>query len=176
MKKKYIKNYVATPEGKLEYHGKYYISGISDEERKKEGIIQLIYGIGCAILLLVALCIPCMGNRTVYIVIPLELTLLCLWSYITGALAFLKSNSRLEEKEYDKAYQGPIQALTIATILYIFAFGGQVIGILMNAEARSRADMYFAMILFFVLVMSMVVWNRQRKVMHYVSEEKGIVK
>ena len=176
MKNKYIKDYFATPEGKLEYRGKYYVSRISDEERKKEGMTQLIYCIVCALLLVLALCIPCEGNQTIYIVIPLELTFLCLWSYITGALAFLKSKERLEEKEYDKAYQGPIQALTIAIFLYVFSIGGQFIGIVMNAEAKNTGDIYFAMILVFVLVMSIVVWNRQRKVMHLVSEEKGLMK
>ena len=172
MKKKYVKDYVATPKGDLEYHGKYYCSQITQEERKKEGIVQIIYGVVCLLLILGALCIPCKGNETVYVVIPLEITLVCLGGYLTGSFAFLKSGGRMEEKDYDKAYQGPIQALTVSILLYVFSFGGQVIGILMNSVAEGNGDLYFACILFFVLVMSCVVWNRQRKVMHLVKEEK----
>ena len=172
LKKKYIKDYVATPNGELEYRGKYFRSQISKEECKIEGKIQVIYGIACVILLLVALCIPCRGNETIYVVIPLELSLICLWAYITGSLAFLKCSNRMQEKDYDKAYQGPIQALTVSIFLYIFSFGGQVIGILMNSAKEGRGDFYFTLVLFFILLMSVVVWNRQRKIMHLVTEEK----
>lgn len=171
MKRKYIKDYVATPEGKLEYRGKYFTSDISDEERKGVGIIQMVYGIVCVILLIAALCIPCKGNETIYVVIPLELALICLWTYLTGTLAFLKTNSPMEEKDYDKAYQNPIQALTVSILLYVFSFGGQIIGIVMNSKVQEKGDLYFSLVLFFVLVISIVIWNRQRKVMHLVKEE-----
>ena len=171
MKKKYVKDYVATPEGKLKYCGKYFTSDITGEERKKEGIVQIIYGIVCAGLLLAALCIPCQGNETIYVVIPLELAFICLWTYLTGSLAFLKADNRMEEKDYDKVYQNPIQALTVSILLYVFSFGGQMIGIVMNSSAQEKGELYFSMILFFVVVMSIVVWNRQRKVMHLVKEE-----
>ena len=123
MKKKYIKDYVATPEGNVKYCGKYFISDITGEERRKEGIVQIIDGIVCACLLLAALCIPCQGSETIYVVIPLELALVCLWTYLTGSLAFLKADNRMEEKDYDKAYQNPIQALTVSILLYVFSFG-----------------------------------------------------
>ena len=84
----------------------------------------------------------------------------------------MKTEGRMEQKDYDKVYQGPIQSLTIAIILYVFSLGGQVIGILLEDSKRSNGDIYFSMILFFVLVMSCVVWNRQRKIMHLVTEEK----
>ena len=172
MKKKYIKDYVPTEKGELKYLGKYYLSQIQEEERKKESLLQIIYGISCFVLVLISLCISCNGNQTVYIVIPLELTLICLWGYLTGSFALLKVQDRMEQKDYDKAYQGPIQSLTVAIFLYIFSLSGQIIGILMNTSKKSSGDIYFAMILGFVLVMSCVVWNRQRKMMHYVAEEK----
>lgn len=172
MKKRYIKDYVTTPEGNLEYRGKYFSSQVTEEERKKEGIVQVIYGIVCIVLLLAALCIPCKGSETIYIVIPLEITLVCLWIYLTGSFAFIKSDSLMEEKDYDKAYQGPIQALTVSILLYVFTFGGQIIGIVMNSKTEGSADIYFAMIIFFILIISCVVWNRQRKIMHLVKEEK----
>lgn len=172
MKKKYVKDYVSTGKGELTYRGKYYHSGMPDEERKKISIMQLIYGISSFILVILALCIPCSGNRTVYVVIPVEITLLCLVYYIIGSWALYKTEGRMELRDYEKAYQGPIQMLTISMILYIFSLGGQIIGILMEVSKRSSGDIYFAMILGFILVLSAVVWNRQRKMMHYVTEEK----
>ncbi len=47
MKKKYVKNYIPTEKGDLRYYGKYYLSKISEEERKKISKIQIIYGITC---------------------------------------------------------------------------------------------------------------------------------
>ena len=172
MKKKYVKDYVPTEKGDLRYQGKYYHSGLTEEERKKISIIQILYGISCFVLILLALCIPCNGNQTIYIVIPVEITLVCLVYYILGSLALRKTGERMEQKDYDKAYQGPIQMLTISVILYIFSLSGQIIGILMNVPKRSKGDIYFTMILFFVVVLSVVVWNRQRKMMHCVTEEK----
>ena len=172
MKKKYIKDYVPTEKGNLQYRGKYYCSELSEEERKKASIMQILYSISCFILIILALCIPCNGNHTVYIVIPVEITLVCLAYYLIGSVALRKTERRMEPKDSDKAYQGPIQMLTISIILYIFSLGGQVIGILMDESMRNSGDIYFTMILFFVLVMSVAVWNRQRKLMHYVTEEK----
>lgn len=172
LKKRYVKDYVPTKDGNYKYQGKYYQSRISEKERKKEGRIQILYGITCLAMLLLALCIPCNGNRTVYIVIPLELTFICLWIYLVGSFALLNVENRMEQKEYDKVYQSPIQSLTIAIIIYIFSIVGQMIGVLMNSFKRSRGDIWFVMILFFVLVMSCVIWNRQRKMMHSVTEEK----
>ena len=172
MKKKYVKDYVPLEKGDLKYCGKYYLSKLSEEERKKESKIQIIYGISSLLLILIALCIPCNGNQTIYVVIPIEITLVCLIYYILGSLAMQKTVERMERKDYDKAYQGPIQMLTIAIVFYIFSLGGQIIGILMEPSKRSRGDIYLGMILFFVLLMSCVVWNHQRKVMHYVTEEK----
>ena len=172
LKKKYVKDYVPTEKGDLRYQGKYYHSGLTEEERKKISIIQILYGISCFVLILLALCIPCNGNQTIYIVIPVEITLVCLVYYILGSLALRKTGERMEQKDYDKAYQGPIQMLTISVILYIFSLSGQIIGIFMNVPKRSNGDIYFTMILVFALVLSVVVWNRQRKIMHCVTEEK----
>ena len=174
MKKKYVRDYVPTEKGDLKYRGKYYFSKISEEQRKKESRIQILYGIICLALILLALCIPCNGNHTIYVVIPAEITLLCLVSYISGSFALQKTGERLERKDYDKAYQNPIQALTIAILFYVFSLGGQMIGILMDTSKRTNGDIYFAMILVLVLVLSVVVWNRQRKIMHLVTEEKNI--
>lgn len=174
MKKKYVKDYVSDGKGAYRYQGIYYRSRILEDERKKQGKIQILYGIVCLILIFSALCIPCTGNKTVYIVIPLEVTLVCLWGYLTGSFALLKVQDRMEQKDYDKAYQSPMQSLTIAIIFYIFSLGGQMTGVLMESSKRSSGDIYFAMILGFILVMSCVIWNRQRKVMHCVAEEKII--
>lgn len=176
LKKKYVKDYVPTEKGDLSYHGKYYLSKVSEEECKKTSLIQILYGISNLVLILIALSIPCNGNQTIYVVIPVEITLVCMAYYISGSLALRKISGRMEQKDYDKAYQGPMQALTVAIIMYVFSLGGQIIGILMSTSKRNNGDVYFAMILGFVLVMSCVVWNRQRKIMHYVTEEKNTSK
>ena len=174
MKKKYVKDYVPTEKGDLRYCGKYYLSKISEEERKKISSIQILYGISSFVLILIALCIPCNGNQTIYVVIPVEITFICLVYYISGSMALRKASGMMEQKDYDKVYQAPIQVLTISIILYIFSLGGQIIGILMDTSKRTNGDIYFAMILVLVLVLSVAVWNRQRKIMHLVTEEKNI--
>lgn len=78
----------------------------------------------------------------------------------------------MEQKEYDKMYQGPVQVLTIAIILYIFSLGGQVIGLFMTTDVGRGGDVIFCMILILILVLSVVMWNRQRKMMHMVAEQK----
>ena len=94
MKKKYVKEYVSTEKGELKYFGKYYLSQITEEERKKQSLMQIIYGFSCLVLIIISLCIPCNGNQTVYIVIPLELTLICLWGYLSGSIALRKMKDR----------------------------------------------------------------------------------
>lgn len=172
MKKRHIKDYVPTENGDYQYQGKYYLSRLSEEERKQEGKRQFYYGISCLLLLILALCIPCEGNRTIYVVIPMELTLICQWYYLTGSVALLKAESRMEQKDYDKAYQTPIQALTIAVFLYICSVGGQVIGIIWGGTETGKGDIYFLMVQILILVVSCVIWNRQRKIMKFVTEEK----
>ena len=173
LKKKYVKDYVPTEKGDLQYCGKYYLSKITEAERKKSSLVQTIYGISCFALILISLCIPCKGNQTVYVVIPMELALICLWGYLSGSFALKDMKERMEQKDYDKAYQGPIQSLTVSIIFYVFSMGGQIIGILMNGSKKSSGDIYFAMILGFILVISCTMWNHQRKRMHYVTEEKN---
>lgn len=172
MKKKYVKDYVPTEKDTYEYRGKYYKCKILKEERKKEGIVQTICCIVSLVLLLTALCIPCNGNQTIYVVIPMEITLICLWVQLSGSLKLFKVEDRMEQKDYDRVYQSPIQALTIAIILYVFSLGGQLIGVLMEESRRSSGDIYFSMLLFFILVISCVTWNRRRKMMHSIIEEK----
>lgn len=175
MKKKYVKDYVSDGKGEYQYHGKYYVSHMSYEERKKEGLIQTIYSIACFLLILLGLSIPCRGNQTIYVVIPMELTMICQAYFLLGSLALGKWKSkegRMEQKEYDKMYQGPIQVLTIAIILYIFSLGGQVIGLFMATDVGRGGDVIFCMILILILVLSVVMWNRQRKMMHMVAEQK----
>lgn len=171
LKKRYIKDYVSDEKGEVKYQGKYYFSALGEAEGKKEGMTQIIFSSLSLLLILMALSISCSGNRTVYIVIPLELTLFCFWVQLTGSVKLLKVETKLEQKDYDKVYQSPIQALTIAIILEIFSFGGQMIGIFMDISKRSKGDIYFSMILFGILVVTCVAWNRRRKLMRFVTEE-----
>lgn len=178
MKRKYIKDYVSDGKGEYHYSGKYYISRQSQEERKKASVIQSAYSIACFILIFVALGIPCQGNRTIYVVIPMELTMVCQAYFFLGSLALGRwqdKEGRMEQKDYDKMYQGPMQVLTIATILYLFSLGGQVIGMFMKNVTEGNGDLFFCMILVFILLLSVFMWNRQKKGMHTVTEEKAVI-
>ncbi len=179
MKKKYIKDYVSDGKGDYRYRGKYYITRLSVKEQKKEGLIQMVYSIACFLIIFLALSIPCQGNRTIYVVIPMELTLICQAYFLSGSLALARwdnTEGRMEQKDYDKMYQGPIQVLTIAMLLYLFSLGGQVIGLFTNSETDSRGDVFFCLLLILILVMSVVMWNRKRQEMHLVTEETVLKK
>ena len=172
LKKRYIKDYVPTAEGEIQYCGNYYLSHIPEEERKKEGKRQVLCSAGSLFLLLTALCIPCQGTQTIYVVIPVEITLICLWIQLSGSYKLMKSEERLEQKDYDKVYQSPIQALTVAIFLYVFGLIGQGICMLKNEIHRSSGDIFFTIILVLVLIISCAAWNRRRKLMPLVTEEK----
>lgn len=173
LKKRYIKDYVPNETGDLQYRGKYYLSKLSEEECRSEGLKQILFSIACLLMVFVALCIPSKGSQTIYIVIPLEITLVCLWVQLSGSMQLFKAEKRMEQKDYDKAYQSPVQALTVAIFLYIFSLGGQMITSFMNRAGQNRYDIYFGMDLIGILVISVVAWNRRRKLMHTVWEEQA---
>ena len=79
MNKKYVKDYVAdeTVYGGYRYTGIYYVDSINDDQRKKLGMTHLLIGVLQMILVLLAASINCIGNRTIYVVIPMECTLVC---------------------------------------------------------------------------------------------------
>lgn len=175
MKKKYVKEYVPDEKGQYQYHGRYYVSRLSEEEQKKAGLIQTGYGIVTCLLVFLALAIPCQGNRTIYVVMPMELSLIGLVYCLAGNYALYRckgKTGRMEQKDYDKMYQSPMQALTIVILLCLFSIGGQIIGMFTKALADSREDICFCMIQLLMLVISVIMWNRKRKEIRQVEEIK----
>ena len=72
--------------------GEYYIDKNEPELRKKISFINILIGVLELIVAFIALSLNCIGNRTIYVVIPLEIMMICAFMYIMGAYAYLKTN------------------------------------------------------------------------------------
>lgn len=170
MNKKYIKDYIPddTKEGSYRYVGEYYFSSYSKEERVKSAKKQLLFGGFSLLILFLLLFIPGMGTRTLYVVIPLEIMLICFAYYCTGSFALLSVEDRMEKRFYDKAYENPIQMLTIALILEFLSISGLVIGVFILQGITPEDTLLFSGLTVH-LVFSFFVWNRQRREMEKVG-------
>lgn len=128
MSKKHVKDYVpdASVEGGYRYVGAYYMDQVETEERKRNGWIHIIAGVMEIVLVLLAASINCAGNRTIYVVIPMECTLFCAMVYIMGAYKYLKNGNRMERKDYEGSYLRMVQSATIAFFLNIGSAIGQI--------------------------------------------------
>lgn len=175
MKKKYVKDYVAdeTVEGGYRYTGNYYIDNISDDQRKKLGLTHLLIGILQVVLVLLAASINCMGNRTIYVVIPMECTLFCALNLCLGAYTFLKSSNRMELKDYEGSYQKMVQSVTIAFFLNIGSAVGQIYIIIKGMHYAGMAYEYLLLAAILLMtVINGVEWKWQRIRIAQVHQEK----
>lgn len=171
MKKKYVKDYVPKDDSSYEYQGKYFCCNREKKERQTSGIIQLLYG-GCSlVLLLLFLSFPGNGIQTLYVVLPLEIMMVCYVYHLIGSYGLLTVESRMEQRFYDKVFERPIQALTVAIILEFFSLLGQAIGVIMQKKATGW-DVAMEGLLLLHFLLSLYFWNRQRKEMRFVKEEK----
>lgn len=173
MKKKYLKDYLPE-EGRGEkfsykYVGKYYFCERTKEERVKSAKRQIIYTAVTLLILIVILCIPALGTQTLYVVLPLELILLCHGYYFLGSFELLRVEEKMEQRFYDRVFERPIQALTVSLILEFFSLTGEIFGVLLRKPA-GKEDMILVILLILHLPVSAVLWNRQRKEMHQIKE------
>lgn len=129
MKRKYVKDYVAdeTVKGGYRYTGVYYTDNLADDIRKKNGLLHLIVGILQIVFVLFAASINCMGNRTIYVVIPMECTLFCALNLCLGAYTFLKTNNRMEIHQYEGSYLKMVQSVAVAFFLNVGSVIGQIV-------------------------------------------------
>ena len=171
MKKKYIKDYVPKEDSSYEYKGKYFFCEREEKERKASGILQLCYGSISMILLLVLLCFPGRGVQTLYVVLPLEIMMVCYLYHLIGSYGLLTVQSPMEQRFYDKVFERPIQSLTVALILEFFSLSGQAIGVIL-AKRATGWDWIMEVLLLLHFVSSFYFWNRQRKEMKFVKEKK----
>ena len=170
MKKKYIRDYVPKEDSSYEYRGKYYIYERSKEERRSSGKIQLFYGGSSFTMLCLALSIPGTGSETLYVVLPLEFMLICYLYHLIGSFGLFTVDSRMEQRFYDRVFERPVQALTIALILEFFSLSGQMIGVIFRNTATTW-DYIIEGLLIFHFIVSFYFWDKQRKELNLVREE-----
>ena len=175
MKKKYVKDYIAdkTAEGGYRYTGVYYMDQLEADIRKKNGLIHLIIGALQIVFILLAASINCMGNRTIYVVIPLECTLLCSLNLCLGAYTFLKTNNRMELKDYEGSYLKMVQSVTIAFFLNVGSIIGQIVVLVKGIyEYGLLNEVLLLLVLIFMAAVNVAEWMWQRKLISLVKLEK----
>lgn len=172
MKKKYIKDYVPK-EGtsSYEYVGKYYICELTEEEQVKTARIQIGYALTALLLLIFALCLPALGTQTLYVVLPLEFIMICHVYYLTGSFGLFRMKGKMEQKTYDHLFERPIQTLTVSLFLEMIALAGEGF-VVLRKQPAGKTDLTLIFLLAVHLPISIMIWNRQRKVMHRVKEVK----
>lgn len=175
MKKKYVKDYLPDDSSKngLCYVGDYFTHDIGREERRRGGILQILSAIVEVVLILGAASINCIGNRTVYIIIPLECMLPCAYFYITGSYFYLKCGNRMERRQYESAFERPVQAVTVALILNLVSGVGELVLLVKNrGEWEGYAEYTLFALLIVLFLMNCASWNSQRKLNGRVKQEK----
>lgn len=176
MKKKYVKDYVAdeTIEGGYRYTGVYYIDNLAEDIRKKNALIHLIIGVLQIVFILLAASINCIGNRTIYVVIPMECTLFCALNLCLGAYTFLKTSNRMELHQYEGSYMRMTQASAVAFFLNVGSIIGQIVVLAKGSYefgALNEALLLLALIL--MGVVNAMEWMWHRKLISLVVKEES---
>lgn len=170
MKRKYVKDYIPDDlsAGSYRYVGEYYQSSLSKEARKRAGKRQLIFGVITLLFLVFLLFIPSIGTRTLYVVIPMEIMMVCFVCYCIGSFSLLTVSDVMEKRFYHKAYESPIQLFTVSLILEFLSLSGQALGVL-HLQGSTKADLLLLAGLSVHFIVSIFLWNRQRKEMDAVE-------
>lgn len=166
MKKNNLKNYEVDKNSKrgVRYIGIYYTSDMSMEARRKSGLLRIMAGLAEILLIFLAAAMNCVGTRTVYVIIPLECILFCALYYVIGAYTFFRSDDKMEQKEYERAVENPVQITLVAVILNIISCLGQMILIVRKATLFTGYGDYVLLVLLLGLLALHIVMNRcQRK-------------
>ena len=137
MKKCFLRDYVLDPDnpGGYRYVGSYYFCTVSDKNRRKNGILQLIGGILELLFGLVAVSIHCLGNFKIAVVIPVECILICIVLYMTGSYSYMTSPDKMEKSTYEKAFLRTVQSTAVGLVLNAFALVAQVVVIIRNISS-----------------------------------------
>ena len=176
MKKKYVKDYVAdeTVDGGYRYTGVYFTDNLEMDIRKKNGLIHLIVGVLQIAFVLFAASINCMGNRTIYVVIPMECTLFCALNLCLGAYTFLKSSNRMELHQYEGSYLKMLQTVTVAFFLNIGSIIGQIVVIVKGVyEFGVLNEILLLVALILMGTVNAMEWIWQRKMISLVVKEES---
>ena len=160
-------------ENGIRYVGRYYISELTDSERRKSSVLQMVAGIVEFLLIFFAISVNCQGVRTIYVVIPLELILFCAFFYMSGAYRLFVSGDKLEQKSYDKAISNPIQIVTVAILLNFIACLGQIVVVTRKTgESFGYGDYIFLAIIIVLLVLHGFMWRHQKWLYSKVKAEQ----
>ena len=174
MKKKYVKDYVADEavEGGYRYTGVYYKDGLEADIRKKNGWIHLIVGALQIAFVFIVASINCEGNRTIYVVVPMECTLFCALNLCLGAYTFLKTNNRMELHLYEGSYVKMTQAVAVAFFLNIGSVIGQVVVLMNGNHAYGLLNEIILLVALILMgLMNFLEWMWQRKMISLVEKE-----
>lgn len=136
MKKGFLKDYVldADSSNGYRYVGSYYSCTVSDKNRRKHGILQIIGSAFEMLFILLAVSVHCLGNFKVSVVIPTECMLICIVLYMTGSYAYLKSPGKMEKGIYEKAFLRTVQTTAVGLVLNVFSLVAQLVVIVQNME------------------------------------------
>ncbi len=172
MKRRYLKDYIRDDSGGFRYTGRFYCTAISDEERRRKGFMGIAGGMLGIVLILAAISVNCLGNRTLYVVLPLEFSLLCYGYYLSGVITFFKAANRMELRIYEGAYLRTIQSLTIALLLQLFSLMGELFLIVRYKGSTGEGEFFLLFWILLILGLGLILWRRQRKLTNGVSEEQ----
>lgn len=136
MKKGFLKDYVldADSVSGYRYVGSYYSCTVSDKDRRKHGILQIIGSALELLLVLLAVSIRCLGNFKISVVIPTECMLICIVLYMTGSYAYMKSTDKMEKGIYEKAFLRTVQSVAVGLVLNVFSLIAQLVVVIRNAD------------------------------------------
>ena len=166
MRRKHVRDYVEdkTVEGGYRYVGEYYIDENEPELRKKSGVKGIVFGTLTAIIALVALSINCIGNRTIYVVIPLEVSMICMFVFLLGVWAYKKNNVKMEKRHYEDSVQRMVHSSMIAFIMNLCSIIGQFYIVLRGYHfLEMYLEYIFLGILIVLGIISFDLWSTSRR-------------
>ena len=165
MKKSNLENYEVDKGSKrgVRYVGIYYTTDMPAEERRKNGLLQILAGIVQMMLIFSAITLNSVGTRTIYVIIPLECILFCSLYYMIGSYTFWRSENKMEQKDYERAIENPVQIALVAVILNIVSCIGQSILIIRKASVLNGYKDYVLLgMLIVLLVLHIIMWKHQK--------------
>ena len=174
MRRKHVRDYVVdeTVEGGYRYVGEYYIDKTEPELRKKIGWLNILIGCLELVLAFVALSLNCIGNRTIYVVIPLEIMMICSFVYILGAYAYQKTNGRMEKRHYEDSVQRMVHMSMIAFLMNLCSIIGQIYIVFKGYYFSEIYLEYILLVILIILgIVNFILWNGKRKLINNVIKE-----
>jgi hypothetical protein len=174
MRRKHVRDYVAdeTVQGGYRYVGEYYIDKNEPELRKKISFINILIGVLELIVAFIALSLNCIGNRTIYVVIPLEIMMICAFMYIMGAYAYQKTNERMEKRHYEDSVQRMVHMSMIAFFMNLCSIIGQFYIVFKGYYFSEKYLEYVLLVILILLgVVNFVIWNGKRKIINCIIKE-----